>query len=161
MLFVQARGSIVRDFAFDFLVNGYRGSDLTIFSSHLVEGYTIADWAYAQTPNSIVWMARSDGTLLGLTYIKEQQILGWHRHDFAGAVENVCVVPEGNEDVLYLVINRTIDGDTVRYIERMNTRTISPTESFAGTPGIVDFLGMDCALIYDGRTPPQLPPGMA
>jgi len=142
-LFVQARGNIIRDLAFDFQVDGYRGNDLTIFASHLFEGYTIVDWAYQQSPNSIVWAVRSDGVLLGLTYLREQDIWAWHRHDFdGGVVESVATVPEGEEDALYLIVKRTINGATKRYIERMNTRTIDD---------IVDYVGMDSAKTIDGR----------
>jgi len=141
-IYVQSRGGIVRDLVFDFEVDGYRGNDLTLFSSHLLEGYTIADWAYQQIPHSVVWMVRSGGTLLGLTYVREHQLLGWHQHVFAGGtVENVCTVPEGTETALYLVINRTIDGKTVRYVERMETRVVSDIE---------DSIFMDSALSYDG-----------
>lgn len=141
-LYVQARGSIVRDLGFDFQIDGYRGNDLTIFSAHLVDGYTITDWAYQQVPHSIVWAVRNDGVLLGLTYVREQQMLAWHRHDFDGVVESICVVPEGNEDAVYLVIRRTINGSQKRYIERMKQRRVDDirTAVFA-----------DCALTYDGR----------
>lgn len=141
-LYIQARGSIVRDLAYDYQADGYRGSELSIFAAHLFEGYTIVDWAYQQIPHSIVWAVRSDGVLLGLTYIREHQVIGWHRHEFDGQVENVCVVPEGTEDVLYLVIKRTVNGATKRYIERMHTRQISD---------IVDAVFLDSSLTYDGR----------
>lgn len=140
-LYVQARGTVVRDLMPD-AIEGYRGNDLTLFATHLFTGYTLADWDFAQIPHSVVWAVRSDGTLLGLTYIKEQQVWGWHRHDTDGAVENVCVIPEGNEDRVYLIVRRTIDGATVRYIERLASRTISD---------IRDAVFMDCALSYDGR----------
>jgi hypothetical protein len=141
-LYVQARGSIVRDLGYDYQVDGYRGNDLTIFAAHLVDGYTIADWAYQQIPHSVVWVVRDDGTLLGLTYVREHQIAGWHRHDTSGTFENVCVVPEGDEDALYVVVKRTVDGSTKRYIERMNTRQIGD---------IADAVFADAALSYDGR----------
>lgn len=141
-LYVQARGSVVRDLGFDYQIDGYRGNDLSIFSSHLFEGYTLSDWDYQQIPNSVVWGVRSDGTLLGLTYIREQQILGWHRHDTEGTFENVCVIPEGNEDVVYYVVNRTVDGRVVRYIERMYTRFVDDID---------DSVFVDSALTYDGR----------
>jgi hypothetical protein len=116
---------------------------MTIYSSHLFDGFTIEDWTFQQIYHSIAWLARSDGSLLGLTYIPEQQLIAWHRHDFTGgAVEIVCVVPEDTEDALYLVINRTIDGSTVRYIERMNTRLIDD---------IRDAIFMDSSLSFDGR----------
>jgi hypothetical protein len=141
-LYVQARGSIVRDLGFDYQADGYRGNDLTVFATHLFEGYTITDWAYQQNPNSVVWAVRSDGTLLGLTYVREHQVFAWHKHETDGLVENVCVVPEGTEDAVYLVVKRTINGATKRYIERMNTRFISAIE---------DAVFVDSALTYDGR----------
>lgn len=142
-LYVQARGSAVRDLNFDYQVDGYRGNDLTVFAAHLVDGYTIDDWAYQAIPHSVVWAVRGDGTLLSLTYVREQQILGWARHDFdGGLVENVCVVPEGTEDAVYVVVQRTIDGRSVRYIERMTQRRVDDRK---------DMIFMDSSLSYDGR----------
>lgn len=143
-IYVQARGSVVRDLAYEFQSDGYRGNELSIFSAHLVDGYTLTDWAYQQIPHSVVWVVRNDGTLLGLTYVREQQITGWHRHDTDGKFENVCSIPEGSEDAVYLVVNRTINGVTKRYIERMATRQIT-------SANIKDFIGMDCAKTIDGR----------
>mgnify|MGYP003145735564 CR=1 FL=1 len=145
-LYVQARGSLIRDLVFDYQVDGYRGNDLTIFSAHLVDGYTISDWAYQQIPHSIVWAVRNDGTLLGLTYVREQEMMAWHRHDFDGTVENVVSVPEGNEDAVYLVIKRTVNSKTVRYVERMTQRRIA-----SELDNIVDYKGLDSCLSYDGR----------
>jgi hypothetical protein len=141
-LYVQSRGSIVRDFDFDFSSDGYKGSDLTTFSTHLFDGYTLSDWTYQKTPNSTLWAVRSDGKLLGLTYIREQNIVGWHRHDFDGTIENVCAIPEGSEDRLYCVIKRTINGATHRYVERFASRLITD---------IKDAIFLDCEASYDGR----------
>lgn len=142
VLYNQARGSIIRDLIFDFNVDGYNGNDITIWASHLFDGYTIEDWSYQQIPNSIVWVVNDNGDLLGLTYIREQQMLAWHRHDFGDdTVENVCCVPEGTEDAVYLVINRTIDGSTKQYVERFATRKIGD---------IIDAVLLDSSLSYDG-----------
>jgi hypothetical protein len=140
-LYVQARGSVIRDVLFTFEREGYSGNEVTIFANHLFDKYTIVDWAYQEIPHSIIWVVRSDGALLGLTYVREHQVIGWHRHDTDGLVENVCVVPEGTEDALYLTIKRTVDGKTVRYIERMATRQIVDIE---------DSIFMDSTLSYDG-----------
>jgi hypothetical protein len=144
ILYVQARGSIVRSLGFDYQVDGYRGDDLTIFAAHMFDGYTITDWAYQQVPHSIIWAVRDDGKLLGLTYVREHQVTGWHIHDFGtgAVVENVCVVPEGTEDVLYVTVTRTIDGVDKTYVERMDQRRVDD---------IVDYIGMDSTLTYDGR----------
>lgn len=145
-IYVQEGGSIVRDLLFDNQTNQSISSDLTIFSSHLTDGYSITDWAYQKLPHSIVWAVRNDGTLLGLTYVKEQEVIAWHRHDFDGTVENVASVREGTEYAVYLVIKRTVNGKTVRYIERMNQRRIA-----AALDDIVDFKGLDSCISYDGR----------
>ena len=142
-LYVQARGSIVRDLGYEFESDGYKGNELSIFAAHMFDNYTLADWTYQQIPHSVVWAARSDGVLLGLTYVREHQVFGWHRHIFTnGTIENTCVVPEGTKDSLYVVVKRTIDGNVVRYIEQMQSRQFS---------NVVDAIFMDSALSYDGR----------
>jgi hypothetical protein len=142
-LYVQARGTVIRDLGFDFAVDGYKGNDLTVFSAHLFDDYNLVDWAYQQIPHSIVWAVRDDGVLLSLTYVREQELIAWARHDFDGGfVESVSVVPEGVEDALYLIIRRTIDGRSVRYVERMGSRNIV---------NVVDSKFLDSFLSYDGR----------
>jgi hypothetical protein len=141
-VFVQAQGKRVIDLFVQGDQDGNRNNDLLDGSDHLTEVYTITDMAYQKTPNSILWLVRSDGTLLSLTYIKEQKILGWARHDFQdGTVENVCCIPEGTEHVVYVVVKRTINSRTTRYIERMNTRVVDD---------ITDYVGMDSAKTQDG-----------
>lgn len=141
-LYVQSRGSVVRDLTYQWEAQGYRGNEVSIFASHLFDGHTLVDWAYQQIPQSIVWAVRDDGVLLGLTYVREHLVTGWHRHTVDGVVENVCVVPEGSEDTVYLVVLRNINGVAKRYHERMFTRQISD---------IRDAVFLDCALTYDGR----------
>ena len=143
VVYVQSRGTIVRDLGFDVYTDGYKGTDLTIYATHLFDDNTITDWAYQKTPHSIVWAVRDDGELLGMTYIKEHEVLAWHRHDFEnGVAENVAVIPEGNQDALFVVIKRTINGATKRYIERILSRRETDIE---------DMVYMDSSLSYDGR----------
>ena len=141
-IYQQARGSIIRDLGYDFQVDGYRGNDLTIFSSHLFDKFTITDWAYQQIPHSVLWVVRSDGKLLGMTFVRNQEIRAWHVHDLGGECESVAVVPEGNEDFLYVQVKREVNGKTVRYVEKLNSRLVK---------NISDNKFMDSALTYDGR----------
>lgn len=142
-IYVQAQGWAVHDLT-PIAGSGYQGTDLTVFSSHLFEGYTLTDWTYAQKPHGLVWAVRSDGVLLSLTYLREHGVWGWAHHDTDGLVENVCALPEGREHRVYLVVNRTINGVTKRYIERMASRTITPLTNQR------DFLFSDSTLSYDG-----------
>ena len=141
-IYLQDKGSTVRDLGYEFASDSYTGQDLTVLSSHLVEGYQITDWSYQQVPHSVVWAVRSDGTLLGLTYMREQQVIGWHRHDTDGEVESVCCISEGTEDAVYLAVKRTINGSTKRYVERMANRFFTD---------IKDAFFVDSGLTYDGR----------
>lgn len=145
LLFVQVRGSILRDL--QIAPNVYSlttGKDLTIFAAHLVDGFTLPHVDYQETPHSIIWAVRSDGMLLGLTYIADQEIWGWHRHDTGanGRFEDVCVVPEADEDVVYLLVRRSIGGVFKRYIERLERREIL---NFAA-----DSFFVDAGLTYTG-----------
>ncbi len=141
-LYLQDKGSTVRDLGYEFASDSYTGNDLTILSSHLVQGYTIEEWAYQQVPFTCLWCVRDDGVLLSMTYMREQQVIGWHRHDTDGEVESVCVISEGTEDALYIAVKRTIGGVTKRYVERMNTRYITD---------IKNAFFVDSGLSYDGR----------
>lgn len=137
VLFVQDKGQNIRDLGYRFEDDAYNGSDLSVMSRHLFEGFTVRDWAYARVPNSIVWTVRSDGALLGLTYMQEHDVWGWHRHETDGTFENVVTIGEGSEDVAYFVVNRTIGGSTRRYIERMESRFVTDVrESFFVDSGL-------------------------
>lgn len=141
-LYVQEKGKTIREMAYEYSSDTYTGNDLTQLSSHLFANYTLNEWCYQQVPFQVVWTVRSDGTLLGMTYLKEQQVAGWHRHDTDGAFESVACISEGDEDVVYAVIKRNINGVQKRYVERMNTRTFSTPE---------DSFFVDSGLTYDGR----------
>lgn len=142
-LYLQDKGKVVRAVGYEFAKNRYTGSDLTVMASHLVAGnLRIEEWAWHESPYGCVWAVRNDGVLLSITYMAEQEIVGWARHDTDGLFESVAVVSEGDEDVLYVAVKRTIGGATKRYIERMETRVISD---------IREAFFVDSGLTYDGR----------
>lgn len=166
-LYCQSQGAIIRDLGFNFQVGGYRGDDLTVFATHLFDNYTIVDWSYQPTPHSVVWAVRNDGTLLSLTYVREQQVMAWAHHDTQGYYESVCCVPEGNKVAVYTVVNRNypydpLVGGAARFIERFYPQQYSDTiaNGSSNIPGlnynanvgdIRDYIGMDCATTFDGR----------
>lgn len=129
ILYVQSKGSIVRDLSYNFYTNIYTGTDISILSSHLFFGYSISEWAYAEEPFKIVWAVRNDGTLLSLTFLKEQEVVGWAHSITNGTFESVASVTEtvtqGAVDATYVVVERVVNGNTVKYIERMADRFLS------------------------------------
>lgn len=128
VLFVEIGSQRVRDLAYTFDADKFTGNDLTIMAEHLFENKTIVDWCYCKRPFKLIWVVMSDGSLLSLAYLKEHQVWGWTQHATDGEVESVCSVPEGNEDILYLMVKRTINGSTVRYAERMRERFFADIE---------------------------------
>lgn len=147
-LYVQSRGQKLADLAYSYTSDGFQGQDLTVLSSHLVRGYEIKDMALAQVPNSCAWLVRNDGTMLGFTYLPTQEVYSWHRHDTDGKFESIATVPEGDEDAVYLIVNRVIGGVQRRYIERMASRQLSVPGR--DTPLDRSFF-VDSGLTYDGR----------
>ena len=122
MVYAAARGGHVRELGYNWQANGFITGDLSLRAPHLFDNFTISDMALAKAPLPIVWMTSSSGKLIGFTYVPEQQIGAWHQHDTDGTFESVATVSEGDDDVVYCVIKRTINGASKKYIERMGTR---------------------------------------
>ena len=117
IVFVQGRGSTVRDMAYSYETDSYGGNDLTLLAKHIIENVQIVDSAYKQEPDSTIYFVRSDGTMVCLSYIMEQKVYAWSTIETQGKIEAVAAVQEGDEDIIYLVVKREINGVTVRNIE--------------------------------------------
>ncbi|HVJ40146.1 MAG TPA: ubiquitin-activating E1 FCCH domain-containing protein [Dongiaceae bacterium] len=141
ILFVQEKGSVVRDISYEFASDSYTGTDRSVWADHLFHGHNIVEWGYAQEPFRIIWAVREDGVLLGFTYMKEQSVFGWHRHDTDGFFESVAVISEAGEDVAYFIVRRSVNGQNRRYVERLHSRQFD---------NVADAWFLDCALEYDG-----------
>lgn len=140
IIYVQHQGNIIRDLAYSYDVDKYTGDDLNLLASHLFEGHKIISMAYQQIPNSIVWCVRDDGLLLGLTYIKEQDIYAWHQHTTAGGkFVSVCNIGGSTEDKLYAVIER----GGQYYVEIMESRDKSTN--------VEDQFFVDSGITYEGE----------
>lgn len=155
LLYAAAKGGRVRELVHSYSsasgTAGYTNTDVSLMAPHLFDFKTVADLAFARTPYPVLWAVSSDGRLLGLTYVPEQKVAGWHQHDTDGTFESVCVVTEGNEDAVYVVVRRTINGSTKRYVERMHSRQFTALE---------DAFFVDSGLTYDG-TPADVISGLS
>ena len=125
ILYVQSKGSIIRDLTYNIYANIYTGNDISILSSHLFYGHQILEWAYAEEPFKAVWCVRDDGIALCLTIVKEQDMYGWSRHDTRGSFRSVATVTEGSVDATYVAVERPNPSGTgtAVYIERLADRT--------------------------------------
>jgi hypothetical protein len=149
-LFLQRAKRKVRELAYNFDVDGYLAPDMTILAEHITET-GITQMAYQQEPNQIIWMVRTDGQLIGLTYQREQQVTAWHRHIFGGSFnsgntvcESVAVIPtDDTEYQTWVIIKRTINGLTKRYVEYINNFDFAEADD-------TSFNFLDSQLAYDG-----------
>lgn len=105
-VYVQRRGSTVRDVGYTYDSDSYVGVDLTLLAKHLVNGYELTDAAYTQEPDQCLYFVRSDGALLRLTYVPEQKVFAWSHFTTNGKYESVCAIKEAHRDVLYTVVLR-------------------------------------------------------
>lgn len=154
VLYVQSMGSGVYDAAYNFSYNVFTGADISLFSSHLFFGYEITEWAWAKEPFKLVYAIRNDGTLLNLTFVKEQEFVAWTHsdtgaNDVAGTIEpfqSVATIIEnrigGYSNAVYVVVERTINGNEYKYIECFAERTFPE--------GVEDAWCVDCGVLYDG-----------
>ncbi|SEB24797.1 hypothetical protein [Paraburkholderia sartisoli] len=138
LLYAMALGGHVGEMTYNYYAGGYVTQDISLMAPHLFDFFTIVDMAYSKAPYPIMWCVSSNGTLLGLTYSPANKVSAWHHHDTDGVFESVCVVTEGSESVLYVIVNRTIQGAQVRYVERMHSRKVEVlTDSFFVDAGVL------------------------
>jgi len=156
-LFVQRGKRKVREFKYVGEVNtaAYQAPEMTILAEHITEG-GLTQFAYQQEPDSVVWATRTDGTLLGMTYRREEDVVAWHKHVIGGSfdggqavVESIATLPtDTGEDKLYMIVKRTINSQTKRYIEKMK-----PFD-FGGVTTTAHFV--DSGLSYSGGSTSSL-----
>ena len=167
IVYVQHQGSVIRDLTYSYDVDKYTGDDVSLLAAHLFEGHTIVALTYQQTPNTIVWCVREDGVLLGMTYIKEQDVYAWHRHTTAGKFADVCTISGNREEELWAVVER----DGAHYVEQMGSqiRNTAPQEQFYvdsgyvyqggakdNLTGLVWLSGKDVSVLADGNVLQEL-----
>lgn len=148
LLFADYYGKSLREFIYDLNQDGYIAPDVTILSDHLLSA-GIAEMAYQATPDSIVWIALADGSLVTMTYERDQKVVALTRASVAPGdantqayVESVCSIPGATRDEVWIAVRRTIGGVTKRYIE-----SLAPEFENMAT---ADAVFADSALTYSG-----------
>lgn len=146
ILYVQSKNSIIRNLVFNFYTQVYTGTDISVLSSHLFYGFQVLEWAWAEEPFKLVYAIRNDGTMLTLTFLKEQELIAWAHSDTSGLFQSVASATEtvsvGSVDAVYTVVQRTINGATVKYIERF-AELYYPN-------GMSDAWSVDAGISYNG-----------
>jgi hypothetical protein len=149
-LFLQRAKRKIRELAYNFDVDGYVAPDMTILAEHISES-GIKSMSYQQEPNQLIWCVREDGRLVCLTYQREQQVVAWHQHIFGGAFstgiavcESIATIPTDDKEYQsWVIVKRTINGVTRRYVEYLNEFDFDQTDN-------TEFNFLDSQLAYSG-----------
>ena len=142
VLYAAARGGHIRELGYNYNAGGYVTGDVSIRAAHLFDSYEVLDGAFAKAPYPIGWFVSSSGKLLGFTYVPDQQIGAWHEHTTDGVFESVAAVAENKIDAVYCVVQREVEGEVRRFIERMGEREHDDD---------ADAFFVDCGGTYSGE----------
>lgn len=137
----------LREFVYNFQTDSFTAPDLTILAEHITDPGLVSG-AFIPTPDMVVWYARADGAMVGLTYERDQQVVGWHKHIIGGSgakVTRLASIPGDNSDELWMIVERRIGNQTVRYIEVL-------TQGLPEGAEFEDCTFLDSCLSYDGGT---------
>lgn len=141
-LFVDYSRRRLHEFSYLFEDDSYQAPDMTILVDHLTRDTKFKRISY-QKSERVVWCAMDDGSLNSFTYMRAEGVAGWARHETDnGNFLDVTSASEGDRDVTYFIIEREIDGSTVKYVEYMADR-------FRGTE-IEDGFFVDCGISGTG-----------
>jgi hypothetical protein len=143
ILFIDYVGRKIREMTFNDYKQKFVSPDLTALAEHITES-GIRNFAYQTNPDSIIWCALVDGTLVSMTYERDQDVVAWAKQPLAGTsacAESVAVIPGDDEDEVWVSVARTVDGSTVRHIEMMQPRVSVDLE---------DAFFVDAGLTWDG-----------
>jgi hypothetical protein len=146
VLFIQRYGRTLSEMAYSFEEDSLRANDMTILSEHVTEG-GIKQTAYQSRKDAILWAVTGTGRLIGLTYERQHEVSAWHVHETAGAVESVSVgySASGTADEAWFVVQRVVNGQTVRFIESFH-----PALAAVDYSDPARFVCQDAAVTYDG-----------
>ena len=140
ILYVESVGNTtLRDLSYNFFTSIYTGADLTLLSSHLFLYQQLVYTAWARKPYKVMWGCRDDGTMLSLTYLKEQEVYGWARHDTQGLVVSVASVTEPPVNAVYAIVQRfpPYAPQGIYTMERMDNRIwATPEDAYAVDSGV-------------------------
>ena len=116
ILFVDSSNNTVRAFQYSFEIDGYEAQDVTHYVQDVFKGKTIKTTAYIKKTKECLFLT-TDGEIFVFKFIKEQEISSWYMWKHAKyTIDNICVVPKGSEEVLFMLVS---DGVNM-YLEQLS-----------------------------------------
>ena len=133
-MFLQRAKRKIRELTYNLNIDQYQTQDMTLLAEHITDG-GILEMAYQQEPDSILWCVRSDGTLLGFTYARAEEVVGWHKHILGGVFgeATITVSDYGNIATGTTITITKSDGSSVTFTSEAAGGT-SPSSSTGWRP---------------------------
>lgn len=119
VLYIQRSDVKINAFRYDFQIDNYVSEDLLFLAQGIASG-GIKEIAYAQDPDRQIYAVLNNGYLLVCAYVREQEVVGWSRFTTTGNFESIQTISTGPNDEVWTIVNRTINGSTKRYVERLD-----------------------------------------
>ena len=135
-VFIENSGTVVREFLFNDVENSYTAPNVTVLSPEVTTNVKrmATRKSTSTSANSITYMVNEDGTCAVLNKLREQNLRAFSVFETIGSYEDVTVVG----DDVYFVVKRTINGATVRFIEKLNREHLLDASSVQSSGGGTD-----------------------
>lgn len=102
--------------AYTYEREGYVAKEASTLNEHLF-AFGVEQIAWQKNPHNLLWSRLSDGRLLCSVYDRDQQVFGTSLIDIGGVVESILALPGNRRTDLFLIVKRTVNGSTARYVE--------------------------------------------
>jgi hypothetical protein len=142
-LLIDSNKTRLYEAAYTYETEGYQAQEASTLNEHLY-AIGVEEIAYQEHPHKIVWGRRTDGKLIASTYDRKEKVFGSTLVDVGGVVESILTLPGDGRSDLFMIVRRTVDGATVRYVEGL-------AEFWSGDTTSQEVpVYSSCSLIYDG-----------
>ncbi len=121
ILYVERGGKKIREFVYSLERDRFVAPDLNVLASHIT-GDGIVNIAFQSRPDPVLWCVTSGGNLAAMSYLREQEVVAWSEHITDGSFESIATIPGTGEDELWVIVRRTINDNTARYVEQFQPR---------------------------------------
>lgn len=117
-VFVQRSGKRAYDLSYTIDAQDYSSSEISRFHPTVLSA-GVKLLAVQRQPDTRIWFVLNDGTCAMLTYERSEDVLSWFTFETDGLIEDVAVLPNVEDDDVFMVVARTVNGGTKRYVERL------------------------------------------
>lgn len=151
-IFSNGQNNRVFSFDYNFDANGYLSKNISLLSEQFFRQYNIQKIVRQEFPDDITWILRSDGKLISLVFNPAGQQIAFTKHSLGGTdvvVESIEGIPNstGTTD-MYFAVARTINGSTVRYLERFAPQFLNTSlENAVFTDSSLTYSGSSATII--------------